>query len=37
MTTASTQLPENATLAANLREYADLPMQHNAEAFRVSA
>jgi len=37
MVDALIQLPENAVLAANLREYADVLAQQQADGFRVSA
>ncbi len=37
MLAADSQLPENTVLAANLREYADLLAQQDADGFRVSA
>ena len=37
MVVASPPLPDNATLAANLREFADVLTQHEADGFRISA
>ena len=37
MVVASPPLPDNATLAANLREFADILTQQQADGFRISA
>ena len=37
MVVASPPLPDNTTLAANLREFADVLTQQQADGFRISA
>jgi len=37
MVVASPPLPDNATLAANHREFADVLTQQQADGFRISA